>query len=197
MRDRDRDRDGDRDRDRDFDRRDRDRWDNDGRWYSDRFGRRGRYFWDGDRWFLAFGPRYGYWDGIGWGYGPWGYPGYGYGGYGLGYGPGYYNGYADSRFYSQPRYAQTGSGPALGIFMDERDGMVFVRSVVQGSPAQEAGLQAGDRILAINDMEIRSASQVSDIVARHNAGDELAIEVEADGREIRAAAVLEDRQRVF
>lgn len=179
-----RDRDGDWDRDRDGRNRGRDGRD----W--DRYGRRGVRFWlPGYGWTWGYGPRYGYWDGFGWGYGPWGR---------YGYGPGYYGGgYAyDAPYSVQPGYA-VAPRTALGVFMDERDNAVFVRSVVPGSPAEQAGLQPGDMIVAIDGILVTSADQVTQIVAEHQPGEELQIETDRNGRELRTAAVLEEHQRVF
>ncbi|HUE70378.1 MAG TPA: PDZ domain-containing protein [Pirellulaceae bacterium] len=153
----------------------------------------------GTGWTWGYGPRYGYWDGLGWGYGPWGQFGYG-----RGFNDGYYGGnfggpyaYGQS-YYRQPGYA---AAPAprtgLGIYMDERDNAVFVQSVVRNSPAEEAGLQPGDMIIAINGNLITSADQVRQIVAEHDPGDELEIETDRNGREVRTAAVLEEHRRVF
>jgi hypothetical protein len=186
---RDRDRDGFRDRDRNWD---RDRyWDRYGRW--DRTGRRiARFFLPGTGWTWGYGPRYGYWDGLGWGYGPWGYGG--------GYYDGYYGGqyaYGQS-YYSEPGYAAAPSPrTGLGVYMDERDNAVFVQSVVPGSPAEQAGLEPGDVIIAISGNLITSADQVRQIVAEHEPGDELEIETDRDGREVRTAAVLEEHRQVF
>jgi hypothetical protein len=160
-------------------------------------------YWDGSSWIWGFGPRYGYWDGFGWGYGPWSRygsfwggwrPGYGYWDDYYGYGPYAYG----APYYSQPGYA---AAPAprtgLGVYMDERDNAVFVRSVVPDSPAEQAGLRPGDMIIAIDGNLITSADQVRQIVAEHDPGDELEIETDRNGREVRTAAVLEEHRQVF
>ena len=139
------------------------------------------------------------WDGYGWGYGPYGgYGGY-YDGYYGGYGDGYYGGYTYGPSYDrQPGYAVAPAprtGP--GVYMDEANNAVFVRSVVPDSPAEQAGLEPGDQLIAINGNLITSADQVRQIVAQHEPGDELEIETARDGRELRTAAVLEEHRQVF
>jgi PDZ domain-containing protein len=161
--------------------------------------RDGMRFWNGSNWVWGFGPRYGYWDGFGWGFGPWDRYGAYWGGYrpGVGYWDDFYAG--PSYYYGAPSYVQPAvqSRTALGITMDERGNAVFVRSVIAGSPADQAGLRPGDMIIAINGELISSADQVTQIVAEHRPGDELNIETDRNGRELRTAAVLEERQRVF
>lgn len=53
-------------------------------------------------------------------------------------------------------------------------GPVTVASVVQGSPAQKAGLQEGDQITSFNDQSVNDAQQLID-VAKANAGKEAVI----------------------
>jgi hypothetical protein len=189
-RDRDRDRTGDRQWDR-WDRWERDRyWNRYGRW--DNLGRRIARFWlPGSGWGWGYGPRYGYWDGLGWGYGPFGYGG----GF---YNDGYYGGgYAVGPGYAEPYAAAPAPRTGLGVYMDERDNAVFVSSVVPGSPAEQAGLEPGDQLIAINGNLVTSADQVRQIVAEHEPGDELEIETDRNGREVRTAAVLEEHRQVF
>jgi serine protease Do len=81
--------------------------------------------------------------------------------------------------------------------MDERDRAVFVRTVVRGGPAEAAGLRVGDMILAINGESITTADQVRQIVAEHQPGDQLDIDTDRNGREVRTAAMLEEHARVF
>jgi membrane-associated protease RseP (regulator of RpoE activity) len=64
-------------------------------------------------------------------------------------------------------FAQQGEQPkgALGIRMsDNTPGGVLVTKVVDGSPAAKVGLQAGDRILAINGQKTNNYRDVDRIV---------------------------------
>jgi regulator of sigma E protease len=56
-----------------------------------------------------------------------------------------------------------------GFLPDYGDVPVIVRSVEPGSPAEEAGLQVGDRILAIGDEPVSSDEQVQQYVRDHKA----------------------------
>jgi hypothetical protein len=160
-------------------------------------------FWNGSNWIWGYGPRYGFWDGFGWGYGPWDRYGSFWGGYAPGYG--YWDDFYSvpyayaSPMYSSPPVVATPAAPrtALGITMDERDRAVFVRTVVRGGPAEAAGLRVGDMILAINGESITTADQVRQIVAEHQPGDQLDIDTDRNGREVRTAAMLEEHARVF
>jgi membrane-associated protease RseP (regulator of RpoE activity) len=55
---------------------------------------------------------------------------------------------------------------ALGVTMsDNTPGGVLITKVVDGSPAAKIGLQAGDRILAINDQKTNNYRDVTRIIA--------------------------------
>ncbi|MDY6884938.1 MAG: Do family serine endopeptidase [Pseudomonadota bacterium] len=62
---------------------------------------------------------------------------------------------------------------------------VLVNQVTTGSPADQAGLQAGDVILSIDSRKIRNQTDLSNILGLHLVGDTLVIEVFRQG-EIRA-----------
>jgi membrane-associated protease RseP (regulator of RpoE activity) len=60
------------------------------------------------------------------------------------------------------------------------------------TPAQEAGLQEGDRIVAVNGEEIETYAEMRDFTLAHP-GDEVAFVVERDGDTIETTAVLAER----
>jgi len=62
------------------------------------------------------------------------------------------------------------------------DGRTSVSSVVDGSPAQKAGMQAGDVILKIDGEDAESADEVVGLVTKHHAGDKVTVTVERDGK---------------
>jgi hypothetical protein len=84
------------------------------------------------------------------------------------------------------------SAAYLGVVFDPqaRDAAV-VRSVNPGSPAQEAGLQSGDIILALNGQEVRSYPEVITLVRQMRPGDELAIVIERARAENEVVAILD------
>jgi regulator of sigma E protease len=56
-----------------------------------------------------------------------------------------------------------------------------VREVVPNSPAAEAGLRAGDRIVAVNGEPVKSAEQVTQTIREHK-GQPITLRVERNGR---------------
>lgn len=68
---------------------------------------------------------------------------------------------------------------------------VIVYSVVEGAPAEKAGIRRGDVILSINDQAITDASQVQSIITYHNVGDQVKIKVYRDGETLEFMVTLE------
>ncbi len=81
--------------------------------------------------------------------------------------------------------------PALleqyGITLDEG---AFVRSVVDDSGAAEAGVQAGDVVVAVNGQDTPDSASVGAIIRELDAGDEITITVVRGGQTIELAATL-------
>ncbi|MGH2544522.1 MAG: M61 family metallopeptidase [Ardenticatenaceae bacterium] len=59
----------------------------------------------------------------------------------------------------------------LGLNCQDRDGEIVVQNVLRDSPAEEAGLMANDRLLAIEGYEIRDCAFLSARLSEHEAGD--------------------------
>jgi len=62
----------------------------------------------------------------------------------------------------------------------DRSGAV-VDSVVPGAPAQQAGLQPGDKIVAIDDKKISSSEDVSTVVTQRKPGEQAKVTIERGG----------------
>jgi regulator of sigma E protease len=71
----------------------------------------------------------------------------------------------------------------LDFIPDYGDLPVVVRDVEPNTPAAEAGLQPGDRILAVSGQPVRSAEQVTQFIREHR-GQPITLTVNRDGRQI-------------
>ena len=78
----------------------------------------------------------------------------------------------------------------FGVEVDEG---AFVGEIVSGSAAEEAGLEAGDVIVAIDGEDIRSAADVGEVIAGLDPGDDVEITIERAGRERTIRATLGSR----
>ena len=70
---------------------------------------------------------------------------------------------------------------------------VYILSVNEGSNAEKAGLQAGDRITAIGDKEVSSTSDITTALDEYSVGDQVQITIVRDGRTGTAAITLEEQ----
>ena len=62
--------------------------------------------------------------------------------------------YLDTQEFEEIRLSTMGSYPGVGIEVTPEDGVVKVRHPIDGSPAQRAGLKAGDAIVRIDGVDI-------------------------------------------
>ncbi len=87
-----------------------------------------------------------------------------------------------------------GSLPWLGVSMDAGgDTGVRVEHVVRGSPAEQSGVRAGDRIVAVDGGRVTTPQRVSRAVAMHKVGETVTLGVERTGTAISAPVVLASR----
>jgi hypothetical protein len=71
---------------------------------------------------------------------------------------------------------QPGDRPYLGVAFDSRvRSAAIIAAVVPGGPAEQAGLQSGDEIVAINGEPVRSHQDAVAIVGSMRPGDQLAV----------------------
>jgi thiol-disulfide isomerase/thioredoxin len=81
----------------------------------------------------------------------------------------------------------------LGVMFDGHAGTSRVQSVVDGGPAQRAGIQAGDVITAIADAPIAKASDVIERVRSQKPGARLHVVVSRKGNQVPLDITLEPR----
>ncbi len=86
----------------------------------------------------------------------------------------------------------------LGVSISESSQQgVTVEQVHQGSPAQQAGIREGDRILRISGRQIRSVPDLMSTIQNMDPGQKVQIEVFRDGREQTLTATLETRREAL
>lgn len=71
----------------------------------------------------------------------------------------------------------------LGVFLDPASEAAVVTGVVDGSPAQKAGIVAQDVIVAVNDTATPTREALVAAVRTHKAGDKVRLKVQRDGKE--------------
>ena len=79
-----------------------------------------------------------------------------------------------------PAWTQAPRRPELNEYIPSEH-CELIRSVVSHSPAEEAGLSAGDRIVAINGRRIGASFTITDVWSRHAPGDTVLLTVERSG----------------
>jgi len=80
--------------------------------------------------------------------------------------------------------AQRRERPALGITLWQNGPQdVRIASVIPGGPAQQAGLQQGDRILGVAQQRVAQTDDVIQLIARVNAEERLPVHVERNGEQ--------------
>ena len=73
--------------------------------------------------------------------------------------------YYDKKAFKEFKEETTGKFVGLGIEISQEDGLIRIVSPIEGSPADKAGLKAGDLITRIDDKAVRGMS-VNDAVKR-------------------------------
>jgi S1-C subfamily serine protease len=79
------------------------------------------------------------------------------------------------------RYGATGTAarPWLGVYLGERDGRLVVAEVLNGSPAQAAGIRPGDVLVDVADRAVTSLPEAFRAIwSRGSAGAEVAVTVQ-------------------
>lgn len=85
-------------------------------------------------------------------------------------------------------------GEQLGAYFGAKDGGALVESVVEDSPAQKAGFQAGDVILALDGEPVADPDDVITTVRGKEKGDTIEAKVLRKGKEMTLKAELAERE---
>ena len=72
-------------------------------------------------------------------------------------------------------------GGFVGIEIEEKDKKLFVKTVLKGSPADEAGVVAGDRLDSAKDISLDTLKEVARAFGKANVGDSVKLTVERGG----------------
>ncbi len=89
---------------------------------------------------------------------------------------------ADFVFALEPERT-AGDPPRLGIAMEGRNSELFIVEVLSDTPAEDAGLAAGDRIVKAAGSQVRYPEDLQRIVARQAPGTWLPLVIERDGEQ--------------
>lgn len=82
-----------------------------------------------------------------------------------------------------------GIGPTEG----DEEGVVVIGNIVEGSPAEKAGLQEGDVIVSIGKTKIDSLERLYSAIGRTGAGTKVDVTILRDGKEKKVEATLAER----
>lgn len=80
-----------------------------------------------------------------------------------------------------PGSSSQGQKGMLGIYLADDDERAVVAALVPGGPAESAGFQPGDRIVAVDGAPVASLQDVRQRLASHHAGDRMQVRIERDG----------------
>ena len=67
-------------------------------------------------------------------------------------------------------------------------------AILPGSPAEKAGVKAGDIILEVNGEIINLNNTLAEVIQKHQVGEEVSMKIFRDGKEMELKAKLEERQ---
>ena len=94
---------------------------------------------------------------------------------------------------ASPGRAAEPSSPWLGVGIEAGESGVRITEIIDGTPAERAGLARGDEILALGEIRVRTPRQLVAAVARHDVGDEVELSIARGGATIELPAVLAAR----
>jgi uncharacterized iron-regulated protein len=97
-------------------------------------------------------------------------------------------GLADAVFGLRPASTTAPDRPRLGVMLDSSSGSVAVRDVLKDSIAEQAGVRAGDVIVAVAGMPVQEAGDIIDAVRQQAPGTWLPMTVKRAGESLELVA---------
>ncbi|HUE69878.1 MAG TPA: PDZ domain-containing protein [Pirellulaceae bacterium] len=86
---------------------------------------------------------------------------------------------------------------AMGVKLEERDDVAMVKEVMDDSPAQKAGVLAGDVIRKIDGKQIATSRELIATVSEHQPGDKIRLTIEREDTELAIEVVLGSRMQIL
>lgn len=94
-----------------------------------------------------------------------------------------YSYYMDPEEYKRFTEEMSGSFGGIGVHIEARDGFVTIVSVIPGTPADDAGIEPGDRLLAVDGQSLQGASVERAVgLIRGRPGTEVRLTIDRGGR---------------
>jgi len=87
--------------------------------------------------------------------------------------------------------------PVIGVRFEQEGEDAVLAEIFKGTPADEAGLKAGDKITKIDGKAIGSKQDFYSKIADYKAGDTVAFEVERKGKAVKTKLVLKKRSDLY
>ncbi|MCK4654461.1 MAG: PDZ domain-containing protein [Candidatus Cloacimonetes bacterium] len=70
----------------------------------------------------------------------------------------------------------------IGVLLNMIDEKIVIEKVIERTPAEKAGLEAEDIILALDGKEVESIKEIGKIINKKEAGDKVKLKIERDGK---------------
>ncbi|MFT7485298.1 MAG: S1-C subfamily serine protease, partial [Candidatus Paceibacteria bacterium] len=84
--------------------------------------------------------------------------------------------------------------PMIGVMLTTEGGAPAIQSVIKKSPAEKAGLEAGDVIRSVGDKKVKSLDDLQGLLGGLSVGDEVQIGVDRDGNRKTLTLTLADSE---
>ncbi len=100
----------------------------------------------------------------------------------------YRSNYQHSNYrYNKERYAK------LGVYLEKDETSILIKKVSANSAAAAAGLQAGDRLLAFDQVKVWSSRQLTAMIRHKDGGETVRVDYQRDGQILQTNVTLDQR----